>query len=205
MNLSSFLKTWDGTKSENKWNRMFIAGLIVSVLVLIGLLANKKTIVTIQPFSLYEEAWITEEDSSQGYKEAWGFALAQLFGNVTPSNVGFIKDRIDHLLSPAIYSDVMAVLEMQSRQIRNDRVSIRFEPRLVEYEPKSQKVFVYGYSFTRGMSSKPEDRTDRTYEFEMAISNYLPVIKFMDTYQGEPRTKRVLKRLQQKEMHRSEQ
>ena len=90
MNLKSYLKSWEGTQNENKWGRMFIAGLIVAVLVLIGMLANKQTIVTIQPFTLHDEAWVTEDDSSQGYKEAWGFALAQLFGNVTPSNVGLI-------------------------------------------------------------------------------------------------------------------
>ena len=94
MNLKSYLKSWEGTQNENKWGRMFIAGLIVAVLVLIGMLANKQTIVTIQPFTLHDEAWVTEDDSSQGYKEAWGFALAQLFGNVTPSNVGFIKDHV---------------------------------------------------------------------------------------------------------------
>ncbi len=205
MNLKNYLKTWEGTQNENKWGRVFIAGLIVAVLILIGMLANKQTIVTIQPFTLHDEAWVTEDDSSQGYKEAWGFALAQLFGNVTPSNVGFIKDRIDRLLSPAIYNDVINVLEMQSQQIRNDRVSIRFEPRFVEYEPKSEKVFVYGYSFTKGMSNESEVRTDRTYEFEIAISNYIPVIDFMDTYEGRPRTEDVLERLQRREKRRSEQ
>jgi conjugal transfer pilus assembly protein TraE len=204
MNLKNYLKSWEGTQNENKWGRMFIAGLIVAVLVLIGMLANKQTIVTIQPFTLHDEAWVTEDDSSQGYKEAWGFALAQLFGNVTPSNVGFIKDRIDRLLSPAIYNDVINVLEMQSQQIRNDRVSIRFEPRFVEYEPKSEKVFVYGYSFTKGMSNESEVRTDRTYEFEIAISNYIPVIDFMDTYEGRPRTEDVLERLLRREERRSE-
>lgn len=185
--------------------RVFIAGLIVVVLILIGMLANKQTIVTIQPFTLHDEAWVTENESSHGYKEAWGFALAQLFGNVTPSNVGFIKDRIERLLSPAIYNDVINVLEMQSQQIRNDRVSIRFEPRFVEYEPKSEKVFVYGYSFTKGMSNESEVRTDRTYEFEIAISNYVPVIDFVDTYEGRPRTEDVLERLQRREKRRSEQ
>jgi len=83
-------------------------------------------------------------------------------------------------------------------------VSIRFEPRFVEYEPKSEKVFVYGYSFTKGMSNESEVRTDRTYEFEIAISNYIPVIDFMDTYEGRPRTEDVLERLQRREERRSE-
>lgn len=204
MNFKSYLKSWEGTQNENKWGRLFIAGLLIAVLALTGMLVNKQTIVTIQPFTLHDEAWVTEDESSVGYKEAWGFALAQLFGNVTPANVGFIKDRIERLLSPAIYNDVINVLEMQAQQIRNDRVTIRFEPRFVEYEPKEQKVFVYGYSFTKGMSSESEKRTDRTYEFEIAVSNYIPVIDFMDTYEGRPRTEDVLERLQRREERRGE-
>ncbi len=199
MNLKSYLKSWEGIQNENKWSRLFIAGLLLSVLMLIGMLVNKKTIVTIQPFSLHDEAWVTNDASSVGYKEAWGFALAQLIGNVTPSNVGFIKERIERMLSPAIYNDVISVLEVQSQQIKNDRVSMRFEPRFVEYESKSKKVFVYGYSFTKGMSSESEKRIDRTYEFTIAISNYIPIIDFMTTYEGRPRTEGVIDRLQRRE------
>ncbi|MFC6674120.1 TraE/TraK family type IV conjugative transfer system protein [Marinobacterium aestuariivivens] len=205
MNLKTYLKTWEGIQNENRWSRVFIAGLVAIVLVLSTLLFSKKTIVTIQPFTLHDEAWVTADDASVGYKEAWGFALAQLFGNVTPASVGFIKDRIDRLLSPAIYNDVINVLEVQSQQIINDRVSIRFEPRFVEYEQKTGKVFVYGYSFTKGMSNEAEVRNDRTYEFELEISNYVPVIEYMDTYEGRPHTTEVLERLQRREERRSTQ
>jgi conjugal transfer pilus assembly protein TraE len=196
MNFKDYAKTWEGMQSENSWNRRFVAGLIVALLLLVFMLFSKSTIVTIQPFTLTDEAWVTDSDSSSNYKEAWAFALAQLLGNVTPSNVSFIRARIEHLLSPAIYNDVIKILEVQAQQILNDRVTIRFEPRFVEYEPKSRRTFVYGYSFSRGMSSAPEKRTERTYEFDIAISNYIPVIDFIDTYQGRPKTVDILERLQ---------
>lgn len=204
MNLRNFGKTWDGAQAQAKWNHLFIVGLIVIVLLMTILLARRDTIVTIVPFTLTDEQWVTENDSSAGYKEAWGFMLAQLFGNVTPATVGFVKERVDRLLSPAIYSDVMNVLEVQARQIKADRVSLRFEPRFVEYEPKTKKVFVYGYSFTKGMGKDQEKRSDRTYEFDISISNYLPVLDFMETYEGRPRTTEVLQRLQRREERRSE-
>jgi conjugal transfer pilus assembly protein TraE len=199
VNWKTYLKTWEGTQNENIFNRCVIGGLVVLLVIMMARLINEETVVTMQPFTLHDEAWVTEDASSVNYKEAWGFALAQLFGNVTPANVDFIKDRIDRLLSPAIYNEVINVLEVQSQQIKNDRVSIRFEPRFVEYEESSGKVFVYGYSFTKGMSNEAEIRTDRTYEFEIAISNYIPVIDFMDTYEGRPRTTEVLERLQRRE------
>ncbi|MCB5162643.1 type IV conjugative transfer system protein TraE [Marinomonas algarum] len=195
MKFKSYMQSWEGTQNENKWSRIFIVGLIAAVVVLSLMLTSKKTIVTIQPFTLKNEAWVTEANASQSYKEAWGFALAQLLGNVTPTNVDFIKERLAGLLSPKIYSDVMSAIDVQAQEIRLDRVTIRFEPRFVEYEKDSEKVFVYGTSFTKGLSKDSEISTDRTYEFDIAVSNYIPVVDFIDTYKGRPRTEKVLERL----------
>ncbi|MCV5185818.1 type IV conjugative transfer system protein TraE, partial [Escherichia coli] len=77
------------------------------------------------PFTLTEEAWVTKSNASQSYKEAWGFAFAQLLGNVTPGTVDFVKERITPLLSPSIYQDVIDAIEIQAQQIKNDRVTMR--------------------------------------------------------------------------------
>lgn len=58
------------------------------------------------------------------------------------------------MLSPEIYQDVIDAIEIQSKQIKEDRVTMRFEPRFVEYEEKSDKVFAYGYSYVKGASSQ---------------------------------------------------
>ncbi|HBX3661517.1 TPA: pilus assembly protein, partial [Klebsiella pneumoniae subsp. pneumoniae] len=78
MNLKKYLKTWEGTQTENKWGRIFQGGLIAIVFLLVVQVFSKETIVTIQPFTLTEEAWVTKNNASQSYKEAWGFAFAQL-------------------------------------------------------------------------------------------------------------------------------
>jgi conjugal transfer pilus assembly protein TraE len=198
MRLQRYLKTWEGTQSENKWGRLFQASLLVIVFLLALQLFSKEYIVTIQPFTLTEEAWITKNNASQSYKEAWGFAFAQILGNITPGSVDFVKERIRPLLSPNIYQEVIDAIEMQARQIKNDRVTMRFEPRFVEYEPKSEKVFVYGYSYMKGPSSD-EQRSERTYEFIIEIAHYAPVFAFIDTYSGKPRTEKVLKQLKHRE------
>lgn len=201
MNLKDFLKTWEGTQAENKWGRLFMAGLIVIVLALSMKLFTKETIVTMQPVTLSEEAWVAKDSASQSYQEAWGLFLAQLTGNVTPGTVEFIRERIGPLLAPAIYQDVINAIEVQAQQIRNDRVSMRFEPRFVEHEDDSGKVFVYGYSFLKG-SSGEEIRTERTYEYIITVSNYLPVVEFIDTYRDKPRTKKVLEQIERREQSR---
>lgn len=201
MNLKQYLKTWEGTQTENKWGRLFQGGLIVIVFLLVILVSSKDTIVTIQPFTLTEEAWVTKNNASQSYKESWAFAIAQLLGNVTPRTVDFVKERLSPLLSPDIYQEVIDAIEIQAQQIKNDRVTMRFEPRFVEYEPMSDKVFVYGYSYIKGASSA-EERSERTYEYVIRVSNYAPVLEYIDTYVGKPRTKTVLEQLKRKEENR---
>lgn len=202
MKKTRFLETWEGTQAENKWSRVFIVGLIGLCIVLGSLAFKRETIVTVQPFTLNEEAWVTVDDASRSYKEAWGFMLAQLFGNVTPASVDFVQDRVAPYLSSEIYMDVMSVLEVQSEQIKNDGVSISFEVRHVEFENQTNKVFVYGYSFTQGRSgsskNRVSDRTDRTYEFEIEVSSFLPVVSYIDTYQGHPRTLELLERMKRR-------
>ena len=198
MKMSDFLKTWEGAEVENKWSRMFIAVLVVTVLFLSVQLAGEDKIVALQPVTLSEEAWLTSNKASQSYKEAWGMFLAQLTGNVTPTTVGFIKKRISPLLAPNIYGDVIDALEEQSQAIKNDRISLRFEPRTVEYEESTGKVFVYGYSFESGATGG-ESKSDRTYEYIIKISNYAPLITHINTYQGQPRSSTVLQQIKQRE------
>jgi conjugal transfer pilus assembly protein TraE len=151
--------------------------------------------VIIKPETLGSEAWITRAASSQSYKEAWGLFFAQLSGNVTPDTVDFIKERLKPLLAPAIYSEIIDALETQSLGIKQDRISIRFEPRFVEYEKKSDRVFVYGYSFIKG-STGDEERQERTYEYSIKVANYAPLITDLNTYQGKPRTESLLLKLE---------
>lgn len=203
MELKAFIKTWEGTQFENKWSRLFIAGLICLTILLALKIFSKETVVVLQPPTLSQEAWITQNASSQSYQESWGLYLAQMLGNATPSTVDFLKDRLGPLLAPNIFSDVMEVIELQANQIRNDRVSMRFEPRQVAYEEETSKVFIYGLSYVRGVSGN-ENRTERTFEFRIKVSSYQPTVDFIDTYAGKPRTTRILEQIERREEIRQE-
>lgn len=193
MNFSKYLKTWTGKVQEINYHRKITLGLLLLLFLICILLFRKETLVVIQPFTLTNEASISINDSSQSYKESWGLALSLLLGNITPSNSDYIKERIGPLLHQSIYTDTMVVLQMQVDQIKDDRISTRFEPRSVVYEKTSDKVFVSGYYYIQSGIGKPE-KTERTYEFVVEISNYLPLINFIDTYQGQPKTENVLKK-----------
>lgn len=195
MDLKKYIKTWDGMQMLSKWERMVI--LVLAGLLLISVLAlvTKSDRIILKPYTLTQESWIEKKEASRSYKEAWGLFLAELMGNVTPETVDFVKDRLAPLLAPSIFQQTMQALQEQALSIKQDRVTIRFEPRFVTYEPETDKVFVYGYSYERGPTGA-ERRKDRTYEYRIIISNYAPMITSLNTYRGKPRTKKVLEQLE---------
>lgn len=186
MKYSQYLETFQGAMSENRFSRIAILALSAALIVTAASAFQKETVVTVQPYTLTEEAWITQDSASQSYKEAWGLMLATMKGNITPATLGFVQERIQPLLSPDIYQSVMEAIELQALQIRNDRISMRFEPREVIYEPAANIVFVTGDSYM--ISPNGESIRDRrTYEYEIEIRNYAPLIRHIETYAGRPR------------------
>lgn len=198
MKISSFLRTWEGTLAENRWNRIVNVLLLVAVILLAVRAFTTETIITMQPVTLTEEAQITSSAASASYHEAWGLFLATFLGNTTPDNSNFIRERIGPLLAPAIYPEVMAVIEEQTQHIRNDRVTVRFEPRYVLYEQESGHTYVNGNSYIKDATTK-ETREESTYEFRMKIQRYQPTIEFVNLYPGKPRSEKVLQQMQQRE------
>lgn len=146
MKFDVFLKSWQGTQLENRWQRFLIAVLVLSNLLLAVAAFSRNTVVAIQPPTLSETAEVSRNQATQPYLESWGLYLAELMGNVTPGNVSFIRVAIEPLLSPAVYQQVVDALEIQARQIREDRVTLKFQPRQVEYEYETYHVFVTYYS-----------------------------------------------------------
>ncbi|MDW1643017.1 TraE/TraK family type IV conjugative transfer system protein [Vibrio alginolyticus] len=201
MKFDVFLKSWQGTQLENRWQRFLIAVLVLSNLLLAVAAFSRNTVVAIQPPTLSETAEVSRNQATQPYLKSWGLYLAELMGNVTPGNVSFIRVAIEPLLSPAVYQQVVDALEIQARQIREDRVALKFQPRQVEYEYETGHVFVTGYSLVSGPSGD-EQRQTRTYEFDIDIEQYRPKLSWMDTYEGQARTKRVREKLTQEQNRR---
>lgn len=204
MDIKKYLSTFHGLKMEAYYNRIITGGLLLLTCFLTFVLATRPTIVTIQPWTLAEDAQVTRDDASRSYLEAWGFALAELVGNVTPGNVEFISDRLKPILDPKVYQSVLEGLESNARTLVEERITMRFEPRRVVFEKSSGKVYVYGYSFIRqGTSFESERRENRTYEFTMKIANYAPLLMGIDTYEGTPRTRDVVEKEKTQEATRA--
>lgn len=200
MNLQRYFSTFQGLKTENRLNRIVTGVLVAAVIGEAFVIATRPQIVTIQPWTLASDAQITASSASQSYIEAWGLALAELIGNVQPGSVNFIADRLRPLLDPAIYHQVMDGLQQNAEELRDDRVSMRFEPRTVRFEKSTGLVFVTGTSYVRhGTSLETEQHSQRTYEFGIRIAHYAPLVTHITTYEGGPRTADVLAREKNRE------
>lgn len=198
MILSKYQKTYDRAMRENSMNRFAIVICLLIIVILLCLILGKKTIVTLTPYTLSQDAWITSREGSQSYKEAWALFFAEQLGNITPDSIDFVSKRVGPLLSPSIYHNFMETINTQANHIKEDRITLRFVPRSVIFEPDSNKTFVSGNLYTRSVSGK-EIHEFRTYEFEIGISSYTPILISMDTYNGQPKT---LKQIQLDESRR---
>ena len=186
MRMDLFMRDWAGTRAQNRWLLPTVTALSIAVLIQTFALMRRDEIVVLVPPELSAETEIAGARAGQDYTKAWGLHIATLIGNVTPGNGTFIKEAIYPLLSPEIHDDVTTIIEKQLDQLERDRVALRFEPRRVLQ--KGDRVFVFGYGVTSAVGGAETERTKRTYEVELEIERYRPVIRHLGTYEGEPRT-----------------
>ncbi|MDK8264826.1 TraE/TraK family type IV conjugative transfer system protein [Pseudomonas oryzihabitans] len=189
-----FKNTYRGAMSENAFLRKVVVALIlVEVLTVIGWL-RKSTVVDMQPPTLAERAWVDQDRASDSYVSAWALYIADRLGNVNPKSAEIIKATLEPLLANDIYQDVLNKIDSQVHQIRQDRVTLEFEPRQVlQDKQEPTKYFIVGKSKMTGPSGQPK-QLDMTYEIELKIKNYKPVIAFLSVYEGAPRTEEVRNR-----------
>ena len=193
MELKQFTKSIEEMRSKIQSAHLLVLVMVACNIVLALGLLFRDTVVTVVPWTLSGEAEVTKDDASQNYKESWGMAIALLLGNVQPATVDFIADRIKPLLAPEIYHEAVDALYSNAQILREERVTLRFEPRRVTYEKTSGRVFISGYSYSRlGTSMDEEKRHERTFEIGLEIAEYAPVITYIDTYTGKARTEDVI-------------
>ncbi|EMG2115265.1 conjugal transfer protein [Pseudomonas aeruginosa] len=194
MNFKLFKNNFTGTQNENKFLRIALVGNVALTLVLGVFLGTKDTVVAIVPPTLAENAWVSANEASQTYAESWAYYVANLVGNVTPENAGMVRAAIEPLLDTSIYQDAVNKIEDQVSAIKRERVVLTFEAKGITRERNNpNKFFVEGRATMVGANGKPI-RSSATYEVELKIRNYRPIITFLDTYEGKPKTEDVLRR-----------
>lgn len=186
--------TFDTLRGEAKFLRMVVLGLIVANLFVSCVAISRDQVVTVVPPTLAEQSWVSKARAGEEYTEAWAMYIAMLLGNVTPSNATVVKEAIGPILDPGIYQNVMEVLDHQIFLIRQDRVSLGFEPqKVLRDNANPNKFFVVGRSVSEGPIGDKKQQA-RTYEMELVIRNYRPLLSWINTYSGDARSQDVIDR-----------
>lgn len=188
-------KTWDGIHLENKMVRYAVLILALSNLVLVFKYSDQAPSVVLVPPNLNAKTEIAQNKADSEYKKVWGLFVAQLLGNVTPGQAGFLVEAIDPLLHPSIYDSVRTSMAIQVDALKLERVTLTFAPNRVSYEPETDTVFVTGTLTSQGVSGPPDKKT-RTYEMKFEVTKFRPALTFIDVYPGSPRTKDVKENLE---------
>lgn len=197
MKTSEYLHTFEGMRFKENLQTYAIVGFAIAFLFLAFTVMNKKTAVTVVPFTLSSEAEVGYDFASTSYLEAWSLYAALALGNVTPENLAFLRNRLNPILSPRIYQETIKTLESQVSEIRDSNVSLYFEPRHVFREPETNKFFISGQSVMEATTGQRE-RDERTYEFIWEVRNYMPSLTHIDTYEGPARTKAYIAKQKEK-------
>jgi len=187
MKIGRFLKTWEGTRAENRFGRVLVLLLVLVNLVTgVAAMRAERTVVLVPPH-LDRRVSIARNKADAEVKKGWALYLTELIGNITPGNIDFVKSAIDPLLSASIRADVIGVMATQMNAIRLERTTISFRPRQVIYEASTDKAFVTGIQTVKGPGSRPQSRA-RTYEYTVKYRGYSPLITYIDVYAGPPKT-----------------
>lgn len=183
MNLATYLKTWRGTRAENKAYRPIFIVLVVSNLILAILLFQQQRTVVMVPPALTGEASISQDEASPELQQEWALYLTTLTGNITPRTAEVVKDSLSKHLAPNLYNTVVEWLDSEIQTITRDRVTLSFSPTVLRYEPQIDRVIVTGDLVLRGMRGQ-ERRQTRTYELGFRTSNYKVRLTEFDVYEG---------------------
>lgn len=194
MLFKGFEKSFDGMRGENKFMRIALTALVILLFAQHCSNSSKDEIITIIPPTLAEKSWVSETQASAEYVESWAMYVSMLLGNVNPANADIAKESIGKLLAPEIYQDIMTVMDDQIHKIRQDRVSMTFEPEKILRDAVQPELFyVTGRSITEGPTGD-KTRVNRTYEIKVGMFNYRPRVTWIQTYSGSPRTPDIVEK-----------
>jgi len=203
MNINIFSDEWRGTRAENTFLRLLVPLLIVSNIALGIALGTRERETILVPPQISDVMKVSSSKSDINYQKSWGLYIATLIGNITPGNADFVNEQISRFLDATMYHRIKQDLASQIIEIRNNNLTVSFEPNQIMYEDDTGRVFVLGKSQTSGTAGKLT-KESRVFELKVDIVNGSPLVKDIQSYQGEARTTPVLEKLARRQLAQEE-
>lgn len=190
MKISKFFNSIEEATRENQYLKYLAILESIALILSFIVLGGKEVVVVQQPNGLTKDITVSEDKGSDSYKEQWALSMAELIGNVTPSNADFIENRIIAYFEPGLFQKMKTDIEEQVLTLKHEQATISFLPKSIIYEPKTGFVYVNGNKEIHSYGVKSKQIT-WTMEFGIRVLNYLPVVYHFDAYSGLPKTKEV--------------
>lgn len=188
MDWQQFLRTWFGTRRENQIARWTLPGLSVALAALaIHAATDKPVVVLAPPEPLDGEAQIRAGEAGASYKQAWGYHVATLLGNVHPGQYEATRRLLEPVLTSRTAPDIREQIQDQLAELKASHATVRYEPEQVTYREADDRVLVTGEQTVtpRGEDSGTSER--RTYEVRIGMDRYRPQLLTIRSYEGGPR------------------
>ncbi|MCW7552892.1 type IV conjugative transfer system protein TraE [Endozoicomonas gorgoniicola] len=174
MTITDYLQRFKEWRQRLCMDRLILLVLVVTNALLIAhCLSRKPTVELLLPF-METQAGVHSGEASVAYHEWWGLSLAELLGNLNQQNLSFVESRLQSLFAPNLYQQVQDTLNRQFRQLREDRVSMSFEPLSIEFIEESKAVKVTGNAVMS--SGNQRLKGQKTFTFRFDIIRYRPVL-----------------------------
>lgn len=186
MNKDALHTTYSGLVKNNRVLRLAVVALLGANFLLVMGIVFRSQIVTIVPSNVMTKSTYTSNSADDSALSSWGLYVATLLGNVTPSNADFTADTVGHLLTPSIYKKVMDGIAAQVTRIKQDQLTLKFDPAEVKYNAAKGAVTVNGWLTTTDTHGTSQ-RQDTTYEIYFDVVNYQPRVVGLTSYPGKPK------------------
>ena len=203
MKLNIFSDEWRGTRSENTFLRILVPLLIVSNIASGTALIVRDRETVLVPPQISEVMKVSSRKADVGYKKSWGLYVATLIGNVTPGNADFVNEQLSQIVDAMTYHRMKQDLATQIIEIRNNNLTVDFEPNQIMYEEETDRVFILGKSQTSGTAGRLSKEA-RVFEIKIDMANGRPLVMDIQSYQGEARTAPVMEKLERRRLAQEE-
>lgn len=185
MRLATLAASWNAARRDLRllWTVVVVQAAALVVLAVVAL--DDDVSVVLVPPTLAQEGWVGRSGASPEYHQAIALYLADTLGNVRPETVAFKQEVLGRYVEPTLYGDLMARMVEERDRMKADQVSIGFEARSTTYDEATGRTFVTGISTVRSVTGAKRTET-RTYEFEIRVSGWWPLVHHLRTYAGPP-------------------
>ena len=174
MSIKEYLRRLKVWRQQLCMDRLTILALVLINGVLVATCLSRKPAIELSLPFMDAQVGIQTGEAAQVYYEWWGLSLAEMLGNLNSHNLSFVESRLQSLFSPNLYQQVQDTLQQQFRQLRDDQISMSFEPVSLEFDEALQTIKVTGNS---AMSSGQQRlKGQKTFTFQFNLIHYRPVL-----------------------------